>query len=82
MKQLEKLVDKNKSGKEIDWEGKKLKNLELAESYKRLGFKKAYRVEECGTLLSFKVIDEELRNYLKRIFVKIGFVQFVAGEEV
>lgn len=70
MKQLEKLVDKNKSGKEIDWEGKKLKNLELAESYKRLGFKKAYRVEECGTLLSFKVIDEELKKLFKANFCK------------
>ena len=70
MKQLEKLVDKNKSGKEIDWEGKKLKNLELAESYKRLGLKKAYRVEECGTLLSFKIIDEDLKKLFKANFCK------------
>lgn len=70
MKQLEKLVDKNKSGKEIDWEGKKLKNLELAESYKRLGLKKAYRVEECGTLLSFKKIDKELKKLFKANFCK------------
>ncbi|ELU5588799.1 hypothetical protein SCB17_003342 [Clostridium perfringens] len=54
MEQLEKLVDKNKNGKEIDWKGKNLKNLELSESYKRLGFKKYYRFKECGTLLSFK----------------------------
>ncbi|XZN17783.1 protein rep (plasmid) [Clostridium perfringens] len=70
MKHLEKLVDKNKSGKEIDWEGKKLKNLELAESYKRLGLKKAYRVEECGTLLSFKKIDKELKKLFKANFCK------------
>ncbi|EOU1611792.1 protein rep [Clostridium perfringens] len=70
MKQLEKLVDKNKSGKEIDWEGKKLKNLELAESYKRLGLKKAYRVEECGTLLSFKISDEDLKKLFKANFCK------------
>ncbi|MGU9141323.1 protein rep [Clostridium perfringens] len=70
MKQLEKLVDKNKNGKEIDWEGKKLKNLELAESYKRLGLKKAYRVEECGTLLSFKIIDEDLKKLFKANFCK------------
>lgn len=70
MKQLEKLVDKNKSGKEIDWEGKKLKNLELSESYKRLGLKKAYRVEECGTLLSFKISDEDLKKLFKANFCK------------
>lgn len=70
MKQLEKLVDKNKNGKEVDWEGKKLKNLELAESYKRLGLKKAYRVEECGTLLSFKKIEEDLKKLFKANFCK------------
>ncbi|HAT4163561.1 TPA: protein rep [Clostridium perfringens] len=70
MKQLKKLVDKNKNGKEIDWKGKKLNNLELAESYKRLGLKKAYRVKECGTLLSFKRIDEELKKLFKANFCK------------
>ncbi|NGT68505.1 protein rep (plasmid) [Clostridium perfringens] len=70
MEHLEKLADKNKSGKEIDWKGKKLKNLELAESYKRLGLKKAYRVEECGTLLSFKIIDEDLKKLFKANFCK------------
>ncbi|EGT0001040.1 protein rep [Clostridium perfringens] len=70
MKELEKLVDKNKNGKEIDWEGKKLKNIELAESYKRLGLKKAYRVEECGTLLSFKKIEEDLKKLFKANFCK------------
>ncbi|MGU9183728.1 protein rep, partial [Clostridium perfringens] len=47
-----------------------LKNLELAESYKRLGLKKAYRVEECGTLLSFKIIDEDLKKLFKANFCK------------
>ena len=70
MKELERLVDKSKNGKEIDWEGKKLKNLELAESYKRLGLKKAYRVEECGTLLSFKKIEEDLKKLFKANFCK------------
>ncbi len=70
MEKLEELHDKKKNGKEIDWKGKKLKNLELAESYKRLGLKKAYRVEECGTLLSFKVIDEDLKKLFKANFCK------------
>lgn len=70
MEQLEELLDKKKNGKEIDWKGKKLKNLELAESYKRLGLKKAYRVEECGTLLSFKKIEEDLKKLFKANFCK------------
>ncbi|HAT4163659.1 TPA: protein rep [Clostridium perfringens] len=70
MEQLEELHDKKKNGKEIDWKGKKLKNLELAESYKRLGLKKAYRVEECGTLLSFKKIEKELKKLFKANFCK------------
>ena len=70
MEQLEELFDKNKNGKEIDWKGKKLKNLELAESYKRLGLKKAYRVKECGTLLSFKKIEEDLKKLFKANFCK------------
>ena len=70
MEKLEELHDKKKNGKEIDWKVKKLKNLELAESYKRLGLKKAYRVEECGTLLSFKKIEEELKKLFKANFCK------------
>lgn len=70
MEKLEKLVDKNRNGKEIDWEGRKLKNIELAESYKRLGLKKAYRVKECGTLLSFKQVDEDLKKLFKANFCK------------
>lgn len=70
MENLEELRDKKKNDKEIDWKGKKLKNLELAESYKRLGLKKAYRVEECGTLLSFRKIEEDLKKLFKANFCK------------
>lgn len=52
--QMEILVDLNKKGKEIDWRNKKINNILLAESYKRLKLKKAYRVLECGTYLEFK----------------------------
>lgn len=54
MKEIEILVDKNKNGKEIDWQGKKIRNKLLSESYKRLSLKKTYRVAECGTYLEFK----------------------------
>jgi len=51
------LIDVNNEGKFTDWQGKKLKTIELAESYRRLGeeFKnKHIRVRDCGTFLEFK----------------------------
>ena len=51
------LIDINSNEKVTDWQGKKLRTIELAESYRRLGeeFKsKQYRVRECGTFLEFK----------------------------
>lgn len=51
------LIDFNSNGKLIDWQGKKLRTIELAESYRRLGeeFKSKYfRVRDCGTFLEFK----------------------------
>ena len=46
-----------------DWQGKKFKTLLLADSYKRLGIKKSYRVSECGTFLEFKrnLLDNTLK---------------------
>lgn len=52
--QLEVLSDKDKKGKERPWKEKKVKTLALAESYERLGMKKAYRVRDCGSFLEFK----------------------------
>ena len=51
------LIDINSNGKVTDWQGKKLRTIELAESYRRLGeeFKsKQFRVRDCGTFLEFK----------------------------
>lgn len=51
------LVDINSNGKVTDWQGKKLRTIELADSYRRLGeeFKnKHFRVRDCGTFLEFK----------------------------
>lgn len=47
-----------KNGKEIDWKGKKLENLELAASYKRIGSNKYYRVLDCSTFLEWKYYFE------------------------
>lgn len=48
------LKDLLPDGSERPWKDKKLKTMLLAESYERLGSKKAYRVRECGSFLEFK----------------------------
>jgi len=60
------LIDINGNGKIINWQEKKLKTLELASSYKRLGEQfesKYYRVKDCGTFLEYKRFKED--NSLK-----------------
>lgn len=53
------LSDKGKKGKERPWKEKKQRSLELAASYKRLGYKNKFsRVNVCGYYLSFKVHRE------------------------
>lgn len=52
--ELKALSDRNKKDKERPWRANKLKTLELAESYKRLGMKKFYRVHECSSYLEFR----------------------------
>lgn len=59
---MEVLKDKDKKGKERPWKEKRVKTLALAESYERLGIKKAYRVRDCGSFLEFKrLIDGTLK---------------------
>lgn len=60
---MEVLRDKDKKGKERPWKEKKIKTLLLAESYTRLGMKKAYRVLDCGSFLEFKrfILSGEFR---------------------
>lgn len=51
------LLDVNSNGKVVDWQGKKLRTIDLADSYRRLGdsFKsKQFRVRDCGNYLEFK----------------------------
>ena len=57
------LKDITKSGKERPWREKKLKTIELANSYYRLGNKKYYRIRECGTYLEYRryLETQELR---------------------
>ena len=62
-KEMEVLKDIMKSGKERPWREKKLKTIELAASYRRLGNKKYYRIRECGTYLEYRryLETQELR---------------------
>ena len=68
------LID-NSNGKVTDWQGKKLRTIELAESYRRLGeeFKsKQYRVRDCGTFLEFKrFIDDNTIKLNQANFCKV-----------
>ena len=48
------LKDVKKNGKDNNWNKRKEDNLNLAESYKRLGYKKYYRVVDCSTFLEFR----------------------------
>ncbi|MBV4429683.1 protein rep [Clostridium tyrobutyricum] len=61
-KQIQILHDYTTSGRKIDWVSKKKRNLLLAESYKRLGFRKAYFVQDCSTLLQYKVFKGGVRK--------------------
>lgn len=63
IEQEKQLKDITKNGKDRDWQGRKLKTLLLADSYKRLGMKKSYRVAECGTFLEFRrsLVDSSLK---------------------
>lgn len=68
------LIDTKNNGKEVnDWEGKKVNNLLLADSYRRLNnIPKSIRVEKCGTYLEFKryIQDKSLKLH-KANFCKV-----------
>jgi len=68
------LIDINSNGKVTDWQGKKLKTIELAESYRRLGeeFKsKHYRVRDCGTFLEFRRYQDQSLKLNQANFCKV-----------
>ena len=66
------LIDINSNGKVTDWQGKKLRTIELAESYRRLGLDKHFRVRDCGTFLEFKrFINDNSMKLNKANFCKV-----------
>ena len=60
------LKDITKTGKERPWREKKLKTIELANSYYRLGNKKYYRIRDCGSYLEYKRYLETNEKRLNR----------------
>lgn len=69
--QLEILSDKDVKGKERPWREKKIKTIPLAESYKRLGFKKYYRVKDCGDYLEFRKFNDGSIKLNRANFCKV-----------
>ena len=56
------LKDVNASGKDNNWKDRKKSTLDLADSYKRIGSNKYYRVLDCSTFLEFRLaIDNSLK---------------------
>jgi plasmid rolling circle replication initiator protein Rep len=55
----EKFLYDLKNGRVIAWKDKKLNTFDLANSYKRIGYKKkSYRVQDCGTFLEFRKYED------------------------
>ena len=65
------LKDINKKGNDNNWKERKKDNLNLAESYKRLGDKKYYRVVDCSTFLEFGVTKASGLKLLNANFCKV-----------
>ena len=65
------LKDINKKGKDNNWKERKKDNLNLANSYKRLGEKKYYRVIDCSTFLEFGVTKTSSLKLLQANFCKV-----------
>ena len=65
------LKDVNKNGKDNNWKERKKDNLNLADSYKRLGNKKYYRVIDCSTFLEFGVTKTSSLKLLQANFCKV-----------
>ena len=69
---LKPLIDINSNGKVTDWQGKKLRTIELAESYRRLGHdNKYYRVRDCGTFLEFRRYKDQSLKLNQANFCKV-----------
>jgi plasmid rolling circle replication initiator protein Rep len=56
------LKDVNKNSKDNNWKERKKSTLDLADSYKRIGSNKYYRVLDCSTFLEFRLaVDNSLK---------------------
>lgn len=72
--ELKVLQDPNKRNpkKNNNWRGKKLASESLSASLKRIGsVRKALRVEGCGTLLEFKLLDDGSKKLHRANFCKV-----------
>ncbi len=70
--ELEILKDVNKNGKDNLWQERKLNTLDLAESYKRLGYKKYYRVLDCSTFLEWRYyVESKEKKLINANFCKV-----------
>lgn len=66
------LIDVNDKGDIINWRDKKLSTLELADSYRRLGYdSKQFRVRECGTFLEYKRFNDSSMKLNQANFCKV-----------
>lgn len=66
------LQDKTSNGKITDWQGKKLNNEYLTDSYNRLQYyNKANRVKQCGTFLEFRRYHDQTLKLNKANFCKV-----------
>lgn len=66
------LTDLSSKGNVVDWRGKKLNTLDLADSYRRLGYEnKYYRVSECGTFLEFRRYENDSLKLNQANFCKV-----------
>ena len=65
------LKDINKNGKDNKWKERHLEKNNLAESYKRIGSNKYYRVLDCGTLLDFGLTINSSLRLLNANFCKV-----------
>lgn len=69
------LVDE-KNGKILDWRGKKMQNLKLSDSYRRLGLitkngkMRSEKLQNCGVYLTFKKFDNDTKKLNEAYFCK------------
>lgn len=64
------LTDKNKNGKNRNWRGRKLKNIELAKRLDDLGYRAFSRVYQCAEVLKFKLQADGSKKLYQAYFCK------------